>query len=104
MLRKSCLLVLIAGFLNSAYSQQASFDGKTWWEHVKVLAADDMEGRDTGSPGLKRAEAYAVGQLKDAGLQPADVDGRLAAHVLAFAEQALTPATRAPDRSASMVR
>jgi uncharacterized protein (TIGR03086 family) len=28
--------------------------------------------------------------------QPADLDGRLAAHVLAFAEQALTPATRAP--------
>jgi hypothetical protein len=75
MLRKSCLLVLIAGFLNSAYAQQASFDGKTWWEHVKVLAADDMEGRDTGSPGLKRAEAYAVGQLKNAGLQPAGVKG-----------------------------
>jgi len=28
--------------------------------------------------------------------QPADLDGRLAAHVLAFAEQALTPGTRAP--------
>jgi uncharacterized protein (TIGR03086 family) len=28
--------------------------------------------------------------------QPDDLDGRLAAHVLAFAEQALTPATRAP--------
>jgi hypothetical protein len=42
---------------------------------TKVLAADDMEGRDTGSPGLKRAEAYAVGQLKDAGLQPAGVKG-----------------------------
>jgi uncharacterized protein (TIGR03086 family) len=28
--------------------------------------------------------------------QPADLDGRLAAHVLAFAEQALTPQTRAP--------
>jgi uncharacterized protein (TIGR03086 family) len=28
--------------------------------------------------------------------QPADLDGRLAGHVLAFAEQALTPQTRAP--------
>jgi uncharacterized protein (TIGR03086 family) len=28
--------------------------------------------------------------------QPADLDGRLAAHVLGFAEQALTPDTRAP--------
>jgi uncharacterized protein (TIGR03086 family) len=28
--------------------------------------------------------------------QPADLDGRLAAHVLGFAEQAITPQTRAP--------
>jgi len=28
--------------------------------------------------------------------QPADLDGRLAAHVLGFAEQAITPGTRAP--------
>src|SRR6266849_6458567 len=75
MLSKSWLLVLIAGFLVPAAGQQASFDGKTWWEHVKVLAADNMEGRDTGSPGLKKAEAYAVGQLKNAGLQPAGVKG-----------------------------
>jgi Zn-dependent M28 family amino/carboxypeptidase len=40
-----------------------------------VLAADNMEGRDTGSPGLKRAEEYVVGQLKAAGLQPAGVKG-----------------------------
>jgi Zn-dependent M28 family amino/carboxypeptidase len=68
----------IAVFLVPASAQlenQPSFDGKTWWEHVKVLAADGMEGRDTGSPGLRRAEAYAVGQLKAAGLQPAGVKG-----------------------------
>ena len=34
-----------------------------------------MEGRDTGSPGLKKAEAYVVEQLKAAGLQPAGVKG-----------------------------
>jgi hypothetical protein len=78
MLRKSWLLILIAGFMVPAFGQQgnqASFDGKTWWEHVKVLAADNMEGRDTGSRGLKKAEAYAVAQLKSAGLQPAGVKG-----------------------------
>ena len=78
MLRKSWLLVLIAGFMVAAFGQQenqSSFDGKTWWEHVKVLAADNMQGRDTGSPGLKKAEAYAVRQLKSAGLQPAGVKG-----------------------------
>ena len=78
MLRKLWLLILIAGFMVPAFGQQEnqpSFDGKTWWDHVKVLAADNMEGRDTGSPGLKRAEAYAVAQLKSAGLQPAGVKG-----------------------------
>jgi Zn-dependent M28 family amino/carboxypeptidase len=77
MLRKSWLSVLFALVLVSAFAQQSapSFDGKSWWDHIKVLAADDMEGRDTGSPGLKRAEAYAVEQLKAAGLQPAGVNG-----------------------------
>jgi Zn-dependent M28 family amino/carboxypeptidase len=77
MLRKLFRSVLIASFLLPAFAQnnQPSFDGKTWWEHIKVLAADNMEGRDTGSPGLKKAEAYAVNQLKAAGLQPAGVKG-----------------------------
>ena len=77
MLKKWSLLILIAFFLIQASAQREnpSFDGKTWWEHVKVLAADNMEGRDTGSAGLKKAEAYAVDQLKAAGLQPAGVGG-----------------------------
>jgi len=78
MLRKSLWSTLIALWLLPAFAQQdhqPSFDGKTWWEHIKVLAADDMEGRDTGSPGLKRAEAYTVKQLKAEGLQPAGARG-----------------------------
>ena len=82
MLRKCWLSVLIAvflipGFLVSGFAQQEnqSFDGKSWWEHVKVLAADNMEGRDTGSRGLEKAERYAVNQLKAAGLQPAGTKG-----------------------------
>jgi hypothetical protein len=51
------------------------FDGKTWWGSVKVLAADDMEGRETGSKGLEKAEAYIVTQLQQVGLQPAGSDG-----------------------------
>jgi Zn-dependent M28 family amino/carboxypeptidase len=52
-----------------------TFDGKTWWNHVKVLADDNMEGRDTGSAGLRKAEAYVVDQLKQSGVQPAGKDG-----------------------------
>ena len=51
------------------------FDRKTWWEHVKVLADDGMEGRETGSEGLRKAEAYVVEQLAKAGAQPAGIEG-----------------------------
>jgi len=51
------------------------FDGKSWWDHVKVLADDNMEGRETGSAGLRRAEAYIVDQLKQSGVEPAGENG-----------------------------
>ena len=52
-----------------------TFDGKSWWDYVKVLADDNMEGRETGSPGLVRASAYVVDQLRKDGLQPAGSKG-----------------------------
>jgi hypothetical protein len=54
----------------TAATKEASFDGTTWWNYVKVLAADNMEGRETGSPGLRKAQEYVVEQLKGAGLEP----------------------------------
>jgi Zn-dependent M28 family amino/carboxypeptidase len=67
----------MAAFLALSAAAQTSpdFDGKTWWEHVKFLADDKLEGRDTGSSGEHKAEQYAVEQLKKAGAQPAGVDG-----------------------------
>jgi Zn-dependent M28 family amino/carboxypeptidase len=54
---------------------QTDFDGKTWWDYVKVLADDNMEGRETGSEGLKRTQTYVVEQLKKDGVEPAGSDG-----------------------------
>ena len=51
------------------------FDGDSWWNYVKVLADDKMEGRDTGSAGEKKAQAYIVEQLKTDGLEPAGTNG-----------------------------
>ena len=68
-----CFLVLVAGFAQPA--ADSHFDGKSWWGYIKVLAADNMEGRDTGSAGLRKAEAYVVEQLQSAGLQPAGTSG-----------------------------
>jgi Zn-dependent M28 family amino/carboxypeptidase len=51
------------------------FDGQSWWAHVKFLADDNLEGRETGSEGLRKAEAYIVDQFSKAGLQPAGTNG-----------------------------
>ena len=56
-------------------SPPATFDGKSWWEDVKVLADDKLEGRETGSPGLHRAQEYVIDQLKHLGVKPAGTDG-----------------------------
>ena len=63
----------IVGFTQQ--ENQPRFDGKSWWAYVKVLADDNMEGRETGSEGLRRAEEYIVAKLKAAGLEPAGTDG-----------------------------
>jgi Zn-dependent M28 family amino/carboxypeptidase len=66
------VLILVA----SAAGQSSShFDGQTWWNHIKVLADDKLEGRDTGSRGEHEAQAYAVEQLKNAGAEPAGTNG-----------------------------
>jgi hypothetical protein len=65
-------------FVTSVLAQNpapANFNGQSWWDYVKVLAADDMEGRETGSPGLQKASAYVVEQLKKSGLEPAATKG-----------------------------
>ena len=48
---------------------------KRWWAHVQVLAADNMEGRETGSEGYRRAARYVVEQFERAGLKPAGANG-----------------------------
>ena len=53
-------------------------------EDVRILSADDMEGRDTGAPGGERARAYIVSRLEALGvaapgmgrLQPFEARGR----------------------------
>jgi Zn-dependent M28 family amino/carboxypeptidase len=68
-------LILLVIAVLAAAQPAAHFDGQTWWNHVKVLADDKLEGRDTGSRGEREAEKYAVEQLKQAGAEPAGADG-----------------------------
>ncbi len=69
------LLIVFALTISVAAQTPSHFDGQTWWNHIKVLADDKLEGRDTGSAGEKAAQAYAVEQLKQAGAEPAGVNG-----------------------------
>ena len=77
-MRKSLCLAVLLAVVTAAHAQQsatATFDGNSWWTHVKFLADDSLEGRDTGSEGLRKAESYAVDQLQKAGLRPLGTKG-----------------------------
>jgi len=69
---------VVLAFITALAAQPSApshFDGTSWWNYVKVLAADNMEGRETGSPGERKAQEYAVKILKEAGLEPAGSNG-----------------------------
>jgi hypothetical protein len=50
---------------------------QAWWEHIKFLADDKLEGRDTGSAGHLKAAEYVAAIFKRAGLKPAGTKGYL---------------------------
>jgi Zn-dependent M28 family amino/carboxypeptidase len=58
------LLLSLAGFA------QKEFDGERWWSHVKYLAADDMQGRGTGTAGYLAAARFVAAEFERAGLAP----------------------------------
>lgn len=64
-----CLLVTIA-----ASPVVRQFDGTRWWTHVRYLADDDMQGRDTGSQGYFEAAQYVAAEFERAGLAPAGTE------------------------------
>ncbi len=51
--------------------------GERWWGYIKVLADDNMEGRDTGSAGYSRAADHVVKKFTEYGLKPAGEQGYL---------------------------
>lgn len=78
MFRRHLFLLASLVVALSAPAQQPSpihFDGSSWWNYVKFLADDSLEGRDTGSEGLRKAQSYAVAQFQKAGLEPAGSEG-----------------------------
>jgi Zn-dependent M28 family amino/carboxypeptidase len=52
-------------------------EGNRWWSHIQTLADDNMEGRNTGSEGHRKAAQYVAGEFERAGLKPAGTSGYL---------------------------
>jgi hypothetical protein len=68
-------LLLLFAFFAPQPKQDIPPAAQTWWRHLQVLAADNMEGRETGSAGYRRASDYVITELKKAGVQPAGSAG-----------------------------
>jgi len=69
----SCRLVFGSIILTSAIVSLAGADADRWWSHVKFLADDRLEGRDTGSAGHRKAAEYVAAEFQRAGLKPGGV-------------------------------
>jgi hypothetical protein len=76
-MRRIALFVAIASFLfaSDTAKPDLTLEGTRWWSHVQVLADDNMEGRNTGSEGHKRAAQFLAGEFEKAGLKPAGING-----------------------------
>ncbi|MCE9667891.1 M28 family metallopeptidase [Myxococcus stipitatus] len=53
----------------------ASPEAERWWGHVRVLADDAMQGRETGSEGYAKAARYVAEQLAAMGIEPGAGEG-----------------------------
>lgn len=50
--------------------QSPLFDAKALLRDLQVLSADDMQGRQVGTPGGEKARAFVVQRFKDSGIAP----------------------------------
>ena len=50
-------------------------EGRRWWSHIQYLASDELEGRNTGSEGHRKAATYIAGEFERSGLKPAGTSG-----------------------------
>jgi hypothetical protein len=67
---KKTLLLSFFVMTAQALSAQYSFDSTSLFQNLKLLSADGMEGRKTGSEGGKKARTYISDQLRKIGVEP----------------------------------
>ncbi len=75
-MKRPVLLILAATPLLAAAIDYAA-EGNLWWAHIRVLADDKLEGRNTGTEGFRKAVEYVSAQFERFDLKPAGASGYL---------------------------
>lgn len=70
MSRLAIVLSAAALYAVSMYADPRRVDPKTYLEHVRFLASEDLEGRGNGGRGLETAADYIAARFREAGLEP----------------------------------
>jgi len=65
-----CATALLLLLPTLALAGKPSPAARRWWSHVEALASDELQGRDTGSEGHRRAAEYVATKLAETGVQP----------------------------------
>ncbi|WP_426041384.1 M28 family metallopeptidase [Brevundimonas sp. TWP2-3-4b1] len=73
----TAVAALLAGLSLTAvaFAQEPQFDGARLSEHIRILSADDFEGRGIATPAEQKVIDYVSGQFEAAGLQPGGDNG-----------------------------
>ena len=68
---------LLAGLALSSvsFAQEPTFDAARLSEHIRILSADDFEGRGIATPAEQKVIDYVSGQFEAAGLEPGGDNG-----------------------------
>ena len=74
MTRMLLTVLVVIAFAWSVRATEPNAETRRWWSHVKVLASDEMQGREAGSEGHRKAARYVAQQFRRAGLVPAGED------------------------------
>ncbi|MCX6559484.1 MAG: M20/M25/M40 family metallo-hydrolase [Candidatus Aminicenantes bacterium] len=78
-LRKTASFLLVAAVatlcLTPAFAQTYKADGNKVKSHIEYLASDQLEGRQTLTPGYQKAADYVLARFKEYGLKPSGDGG-----------------------------
>ena len=73
--RRRFAVPLRAALALSLLASCAPAPADSWWRHVRWLADDARQGRETGSPGYLAAAQYVAHEFETAGASPAGTTG-----------------------------